>query len=205
MTNAGLNFEVIPATCEENLDKSSYRDCPWKYAEDTAELKACNVVSRLKDMRDGNNEKPTIVIGADTVVTHDNIIYEKPQKQQDAHNMLTILSGKTHKVFSGVCLIKGDRRAIFHRETSVTFDQLSDEVTLPSPTSFIPSGMTGNLLMSFQVIRGYIATGEPMDKAGGYGIQALGSTLVADIKGDYFNVMGFPVNKFCKELSTFLR
>jgi len=99
--------------------------------------------------------------------------------------MLKSLSGKDHKVFSGVTLIQGDlAKAIkdssitqFYEETLVSFGELTDDV-----------------------IHGYIQTGEPMDKAGAYGIQGIGGTLVKSIHGDYFNVMGFPLYHFCLQI-----
>jgi septum formation protein len=122
------------------------------------------------------------------VVALEGVIYEKPKDENDAVQMLKTLSGKKHNVYSGVCLMiegraidGGDVCRTFHEATSVKFAELSDAV-----------------------IRGYVATGEPMDKAGAYGIQAAGGSLVEGIQGDYFNVMGFPLHKFCKELVDWL-
>lgn len=111
-----------------------------------------------------------IVIGSDTVVVLDGEIFGKPHTAERAKEMLHRLSGKTHFVYTGVAVAeKGEVRS-FLQKTEVEFYELSDEL-----------------------IEKYVATGEPMDKAGAYGIQGKGSVLVKGIKGDYFNVMGLPV------------
>uniref|UniRef100_A0A673WWQ8 Acetylserotonin O-methyltransferase-like n=1 Tax=Salmo trutta TaxID=8032 RepID=A0A673WWQ8_SALTR len=127
---------------------------------------------------------PDIVIGADTVVTVDGLILEKPVDKQDAYRMLSRLSGKEHSVFTGVAIIlchekeEIDYQVIdFYEETKVKFADLSDDLLWE-----------------------YINSGEPMDKAGGYGIQALGGMLVEYVHGDFLNVVGFPLNQFCKKL-----
>jgi len=174
-----MNIEIIPSQAEENLDKSCerYRETPWLYAEDTAQLKAEAV------MREISEKENVILIGADTVVTLDKQIYGKPKDNQHAKEMLQKFSEKTQNVYSGVCILKGpSEKVLFHEDTEVTFDTLSDEV-----------------------IDAYIATKEPNDKAGGYGIQAIGGTLVKGIKGDYFNVVGFPLHHFCKEMEKLVK
>ena len=110
------------------------------------------------------------VIGSDTVVVLNNEIFGKPKDKSHARAMLKALSGKRHFVYTGVAVAeKGEVRS-FVQKTEVEFYELSDET-----------------------IEKYIATGEPMDKAGAYGIQGKGSVLVKGIVGDYFNVMGLPV------------
>ena len=117
------------------------------------------------------------VIGSDTVVVLNGEIFGKPKNEAHAHAMLKALSGKKHFVYTGVAVAeKGEIRS-FVQKTEVEFYELSDET-----------------------IDKYIATGEPMDKAGAYGIQGKGSVLVKGIIGDYFNVMGLPV----AELARFL-
>ena len=110
------------------------------------------------------------VIGSDTVVVLNDEIFGKPKDKEHAHAMLKALSGKKHFVYTGVAVAeKGSVRSVVQK-TEVEFYELSDET-----------------------IEKYIATGEPMDKAGAYGIQGKGSVLVKGIIGDYFNVMGLPV------------
>lgn len=121
------------------------------------------------------------VIGADTVVILDGCILGKPRDAQDAAHMLRLLSGRIHTVITGCCIIRGDRERRFCERTKVEFYPLTD-----------------------REIADYIATGEPMDKAGAYGIQEKGSLFVKGIVGDYFNVMGLPIGKLNRELGAFL-
>lgn len=120
-----------------------------------------------------------IVIGADTVVAIDGKILGKPRDEEDARQMLKALSGNTHSVFTGVSIIKGESTKTFSVETKVKFFELSDEE-----------------------IDKYIASREPMDKAGSYGIQGQGSLFVEKIDGDYFNVVGLPISRLNKELKS---
>ncbi len=122
-------------------------------------------------------EYDSLVIAADTVVAIDGKILGKPSGEKSAAEMLRALSGKRHTVFTGVCLKYRDKTALFHEVSEVEFCDMSEEE-----------------------IYSYIATGEPMDKAGAYGIQGLGSRYIKGIKGDFFNVMGFPVNSFYRHL-----
>lgn len=127
-------------------------------------------LSKIKAEPFKNNKD--IVIGADTVVAINNQILGKPKDKQDAKNMLKLLSGKEHSVFTGVTIIQGEKAETFAVETKVKFFNLSDDD-----------------------IQKYINTNECMDKAGSYGIQGYGSLLVEKINGDYFNVVGLPVSE----------
>lgn len=118
-----------------------------------------------------------VVIGADTVVAIDGKILGKPSDNENARQMLKMLSGKTHSVFTGVTIITPDIKKSFFNETKVKFFELSDKD-----------------------IDEYISTGECADKAGAYGIQGKGCLLVEKIEGDYFNVVGLPVSKLNAEL-----
>lgn len=122
----------------------------------------------------------TLVIGADTVVVLDGAILGKPRDGAEAEAMLAALSGRDHQVFTGVTLCQGDRILTQAEETQVTFRPL-----------------TG------QEIRQYVSTGEPMDKAGAYGIQGLGALLAERLEGDYFNVMGLPLCRLGEMLAQF--
>ena len=119
------------------------------------------------------------VIGADTIVYHKGEVLGKPVDKDDAFRMLKSLSGDTHSVFTGVCILSPEEKLLFHSETKVTFDELPDDE-----------------------IWEYIETGEPMDKAGAYGIQGSGGTFVTGIEGDYTNVVGFPMGEFCHLIRT---
>ncbi|XP_029459498.1 probable bifunctional dTTP/UTP pyrophosphatase/methyltransferase protein isoform X2 [Rhinatrema bivittatum] len=182
LRNMGLRFEVVPSWFKETLDKSSF-STPHDYAIETAKQKALEVTRR---MHLKHRKTPDIVIGADTIVTLEDAILEKPVDKQDAYNMLSRMSGKEHSVFTGVAIVhcrsKNDNELEtdvidFYEETKVKFADLSEDL-----------------------LREYVDSGEPMDKAGGYGIQALGGMLVEYIHGDFLNVVGFPLNHFCKKL-----
>jgi len=121
-----------------------------------------------------------IVIGCDTVVAVDGEILGKPKSEEDAALMLHKLSGKKHQVYTGVALVQNDREECFVSTTDVKFYELEDEL-----------------------IDWYVATGEPADKAGAYGIQGNGSVLVERLEGDYFTVMGLPVGRLYRELKKF--
>ncbi len=165
---AGFDFEVITADIDEVLDPSL---APHKLVMSLASQKARAVAAE---------NKSKTVIGADTVVVLDGKVLGKPHSSEEAVAMLKSLSGNTHEVFTGVCLVKGEREHCFYERTAVTFYPLEDEL-----------------------IEQYVASGEPMDKAGAYGIQGKGCVLVKGIDGDYFNVVGFPVARFCREIKAF--
>ena len=121
-----------------------------------------------------------IVIGSDTVVALDGVILGKPKDEENAREMLIARSGRSHTVYTGVAIIHGEKTKSFCEATEVVFNELSQEEIL-----------------------NYIATKEPMDKAGAYGIQGKGCVLVEKIVGDYFNVVGLPVSRLYKELKSF--
>nr|WP_295971818.1 Maf family protein [uncultured Bacillus sp.] len=120
----------------------------------------------------------SFVIGSDTVVAIDNHVLGKPRDRREAFSMLKNLSGKTHSVFTGVAIVSPDYETVFFERTDVVFWELTDEE-----------------------IKRYIATGEPFDKAGAYGIQGFGSLLVKKIAGDYFAVVGLPLARTIRKLA----
>jgi len=120
--------------------------------------------------RDVHRKVGGTVIGADTVVSIDGRILGKPSGRSDAVRMLRLLSGRTHKVTTAYCIIHGEKEISGAVTTEVRFRELNDEL-----------------------INAYVRSGEPMDKAGAYGIQGLGGLLVEGISGDYYNVVGFPM------------
>ena len=138
-------------------------------------------LSREKARHIAETEDPeTLVIGSDTVVVLDETVLGKPASEEEAHRMLSALSGRSHRVYTGVTLCRGDKLVTEVEETEVTFRPLSR-----------------------QDITAYIRTGEPMDKAGAYGIQGLGALLVEGIRGDYNCVMGLPVYRLGRLLLDF--
>lgn len=122
----------------------------------------------------------TLVIGADTVVVRDGAALGKPKDAEDAVAMLLSLSGRDHQVCTGVTVCRGDRVLTQVEETQVTFRDLTEAE-----------------------VRQYVSTGEPMDKAGAYGIQGLGGLMVEGIRGDYSNVVGLPVCRLGQMLKDF--
>ena len=125
-------------------------------------------------------DEDDLIIAADTVVALEGAVLGKPEDEVSAFSMLSALSGNRHYVYTGVTVIQGDKVVTQHEMTTVTFRELEPEE-----------------------ITNYIATGEPTDKAGAYGIQGLGALLVSGIKGDYFNVMGLPVYRLGRILAQF--
>ncbi|MGG7206341.1 Maf-like protein [Clostridium perfringens] len=165
-------FEVVESNFDENT--INFKGDIEKYVKDLSRNKAIEVSKRLNE--------PSIVIAADTVVFQDGKVLEKPKNEEDAFSMLSSLSGNTHKVYSGICLINTyDDTVVTDCDcTEVRFSELNP-----------------------RQIRNYINSGEPMDKAGAYGIQGLGGAFVEGIKGCYYNVMGLPLNKLYKALENY--
>lgn len=128
-----------------------------------------------------NLSEKAVVVGCDTGVFIDGEMLGKPKDKEDAFLMLKKLSGREHSVITGCCITDGNRTETFSVKSQVFFRNLSDED-----------------------IKAYIATGEPTDKAGAYGIQGKGCLLVEKIQGDYFNIVGLPVSALAGELSLFL-
>ena len=128
----------------------------------------------------GRAGEDAIVIAADTVVALEGAVLGKPADELDAFKMLSALSGVRHQVYTGVTVCRGGEKQTAHEVTDVTFRELSEEE-----------------------IEHYIATGEPMDKAGAYGIQGYGALLIQGISGDYYNVMGLPVCRLGGMLARF--
>ena len=121
-----------------------------------------------------------VVIGADTVVTLDHDVLGKPESREHARQMLNALSGRTHIVYSGVAILSNEEKITFYEATEVSFWELTD-----------------------QDIENYLDTGEPYDKAGGYGIQGFGAAFVKRIHGDYYSVVGLPISRTLRELAAF--
>ena len=162
LERAGVDFEVLPASGDENR----ISDNPGEAVKQLASDKAASVIRTMKDSADG-----TIVIGSDTVIVFENVILGKPHDTEDAVNTLKKLQANTHQVYTGVSVWEKKEKVwtehTFYESTDVTFYPVSDEE-----------------------IREYVATGEPMDKAGSYGIQGLFGIYVKGISGDYNNVVG---------------
>ncbi|GMF46476.1 unnamed protein product [Phytophthora fragariaefolia] len=167
----GLTFEVIPSTFEENLPKERFLT-PDLYVVENARQKALEVLNRVSKDEKAGSKLPVVVIGCDTVVVQDGVILEKPKDEQDAFNMLTKLSDRPHEVFSGVALFTAERGAenphLFFEKTSIVFGPLEPEDIRGALRGL--SGVDGEDSLKY-FATAYIATGEPMDKAGAYGLQ----------------------------------
>jgi nucleoside triphosphate pyrophosphatase len=161
LRNAGFQFDVRPSGIEENRLPG---EPPEDFARRLARGKALDVARQ--------SNPASLVLGADTVVAINGEILEKPVDAADAARMLRTLSGHTHRVITGVCLIRAPEAVLAwtHETTLVTFRKLTEEE-----------------------IASYVASGEPFDKAGGYAIQGLASRFVPRIEGCYFNVVGLPI------------
>lgn len=142
---------------------------------------AAKMTAEKKALAVAENRKGDIVIGADTIVVCGGRILGKPKDRADAVAMLTLLSGIEHEVMTGVCITDGKKTESFVQVSKVKFYELTAEE-----------------------IEDYVSTGEPMDKAGAYGIQGKGSVLVEKIEGDYFNIVGLPVAKVIREIRKFM-
>lgn len=167
----GLDFGIVVADVDES---SVATDVPTDiYVQELALLKATATAKKILDKKDA------LVIAADTVVVYDGKILGKPTDEDDAQKMLKMLSGNVHQVYTGFCVLRmSDAKTVCKSVcTNVKMRELSEEK-----------------------IRAYIDTGEPMDKAGSYGIQGLGSLLTDGIDGDYFNVVGLPLGELCHVL-----
>lgn len=165
LEQVGIPFTIMPSTKEERMTK----EVPEEIVKELALVKARDVKERTSDK--------AIIIGADTIVVHKNKIFGKPENKEAAISMLQSLQGDTHKVYTGVAIIKEDNIINFAVETSV--------VVVP---------------MSTEEIEAYTDTKEPMDKAGAYGIQGRFAVYIKEIIGDYYNAVGFPISAIYKEL-----
>ena len=163
---ADLKFDVMPSDAQEITTKTA----PNEVVMELASLKAKYIYKK--------SEKQSMIVGADTVVAYQGQILGKPTDKADAKRMLTMLSGQTHEVYTGVCVIEDGKTKTFYEETKVTFYEISDEQ-----------------------VDHYIKTGEPMDKAGSYGIQGKAAVFIKGIEGDYYNVVGFPIARFLQEIT----
>jgi septum formation protein len=172
----GLPFEVVPSRFDEAA-LSPTGLAPADYVTRLAAGKAAEVAART----DGD----ALIIGADTTVILDGTTLNKPTDHEDARRMLRLLSGRTHQVYTGLCLVPvknglAGPPVTNHTVTDVTFDTLSEDT-----------------------LAAYVATGEPLDKSGAYGIQGKALSFIPKINGDYFNVVGLPVFLLCQLLPQF--
>lgn len=175
LSQIGLEFEVVISHKDECYEST----VPEEIVKELALMKAENAASELED-RGGLND--TVVIGADTIVVLDHRILGKPKDEKDAYQMLSDLQGRAHQVYTGAAILdfdhEGKRGGCVHAvETKVYVHE-----------------------MDRREILSYINTGEPMDKAGAYGIQGKFAAYIDKIEGDYYNVVGLPVSYVYQQL-----
>ena len=167
LEKAGVSFEVVVSEYEEDMTLPLPPDELVKY------------LSHEKAETVAKTHTDAIVISADTIVVYGDIVLGKPHTEERAREMLRLLSGKQHSVFTGFTIILEDEKKTISRavESKVFFKNLSDEE-----------------------INEYIATGEPLEKAGAYAVQMLGQKFVEKIEGDIPNIIGLPITEVIKEL-----
>jgi septum formation protein len=164
LAQASYKFRVVPANIPE--ERRPYED-PTAFVTRLAQEKAQSVFDQLN--RDAFGDQ-LLVLGADTIVVTNEEILGKPQDAEDAARMLRLLSGRTHQVITGICLISKQKTEVAAETTAVTMREISE-----------------------MEVFAYIATGEPMDKAGAYAIQGYAARWIPHIEGCYFNVVGLPL------------
>ena len=178
LQTAGIVHEVVVSGADEDVQEEN----PARLVEMLSSRKAEEVYERLVQQEPSGD---LVVIGADTVVAADGKILGKPEDEEDARRMLRMLSGRSHHVYTGVTLcgrMGSVRREVsFSEESAVHVAQLTEEE-----------------------ISEYIDSGEPMDKAGAYGIQGAFMKFVSGIEGDYFNIVGLPVSHLYQEMKQFI-
>ena len=163
-----LQIGIVPEIIVSHVEERITSDVPSEVVMSLAEQKAVDVA---KDM-----PEDAVVLGSDTVVAADGRILGKPKSHEEAYEMIKRLAGRSHQVYTGVCIVK--KGTVGEEDTVVSFYDETDVNVSP---------------MTEAEIREYADSEEPMDKAGAYGIQGRGALLVKRIEGDYYNVMGLPV------------
>ncbi len=174
----GVEFEIIPSQAEEKMKSME----PSRMVMELSEIKAEDIYNRLSQ----EEKELSTVIGADTVVAFEDQVMGKPQSNSEAIEMLSRLQNNTHQVYTGVTLIfrKGPGKV----PSKISFFEKTDVTMYP---------------ISSDEIAAYVNTGEPMDKAGAYGIQGRGAAFIKEIHGDYNNVVGLPIGRLYQEMKRY--
>lgn len=184
LAQIGIEFEVMVSNVEERVTAT----LPAEVVRELSGQKAEAVLAMLRE-KEGEADAPTLVIGADTIVACGNDILGKPLDEADAGRMLRLLSGRTHEVYTGVTM--------FHRPYPLANGPVRRHAFFEcTKVCFAP--------MTEAEITEYVATRDPMDKAGAYGIQGFCARYIKGIEGDYNNVVGLPVGRLYQELKGWL-
>lgn len=170
MDTMGIRYKVTAANVEEKVEET----VPEEMVQALARLKTGAVQQRLTEQ---NEAQDMIIIGADTMVFYQEHVLGKPKNEADAARMLRMLSDDIHEVITGVNIIITNRYGF---EENISFAVSTKVVVMP---------------LTEEQIKDYIATGEPMDKAGAYAIQGKFGIFIKEIIGDYYNIVGFPIAK----------
>ena len=178
----GAEFVICPAKGEEVITETDPSAVVMELSRQKAEEVAYGVLIYNEQHADLITPQDILVIGADTVVAYENQILGKPKDEEDARRMLTMLSGKTHSVYTGVTFVFIDKEG---RTGEHCFFEKTDVCMYP---------------LKEEEIDRYIQSGDPMDKAGSYGIQGRFAIHIKEIRGDYNNVVGLPVARLYQEL-----
>lgn len=179
LEQVGIEFSVISSAIEE----ISTKNIPEEIVLELATMKAKDVAGQISEA--------SIIIGADTMVALNGQVMGKPKDEEDAKDMLRKIQGKKHQVYTGVCVIikeinrEKDKKTELESEKIISFTEKTEVWVYP---------------MTEEQIEAYVRTGEPVDKAGAYGIQGKFAAHIEKIEGDYFNIVGFPVARFYQTL-----
>ncbi|MBH1941265.1 septum formation protein Maf [Mobilitalea sibirica] len=173
METMGIPFEAMASNVEEVVRET----LPEEMVQALAKLKSVNIAERI-----GHSDEDSIIIGADTMVFYQGHALGKPKDRADAIRILEMIADDSHEVYTGVSIII---RRKGYKERIISFAVCTKVTVQP---------------LTRQQIEDYVATGEPMDKAGAYGIQGSFGIFIQGIEGDYYNVVGFPIAKIYEEL-----
>ncbi len=197
LKEAGFDFEVCPALGDERAGCKE----PASVVQELSLKKAAEVFGRLAEKTLTKDLRNIVVIGADTVVSLDGEILGKPKDAEDACAMLRRLSGREHKVYTGVTLVAVEKG----EGASIALSETKGSVLAAKTATFYQCTTVYFKEMTEEQIKAYVATGDPLDKAGAYGIQSGAGEYIEKIDGDYNNVVGFPVESFENELREFIK
>ncbi|GAB2720374.1 Maf family protein [Paenibacillus thermoaerophilus] len=209
LRSLGLEFEVRPSGADESVEPGLP---PEEIVESLAIRKALHVCGELR-----GEGRTGLVVGSDTIVVLDGQVLGKPADAEDAFRMLKLLQGRTHQVYTGVALldaggVRSEALGLGGRDgrTAVRFGDIGRYRIVPDSPAGRPEAAAGHTVsqvtfhpMSDEEIRSYVNTGEPLDKAGAYGVQGIGSVFIEKIEGDFYSIMGLPLNLLYQMLLMF--